>query len=345
MRELQAWLFVSCMFFGLQNQAWAEGNANNCAQILIDAERLACYDQLLNTPVSSQFRKQENAEFDFNNTGSAFDFGEHKAASYLERTWELNNDVKTGLFRFRPYQPNILLLWRKSDSPNHSPSTPTQANPNTGTLLADELSYQLSFKTKLWQDIFSSPIDLWFAYTQQSYWQIYNQKASSPFRETNYEPELILTIPMHNTTLLGLNLKIINIGIAHQSNGRSRPYSRSWNRLYVQATLEKNDFLISVRAWQRFHEVTSNDDNPDISKFMSHGDIQATWFGEVNTVSALARYNISNHKGAFKLDWSFPLRGHLKGYAELFTGYGDTLIDYNHRQSIFGLGLLISTWP
>ncbi len=296
------------------------------------SRRLSCYDKIFIEPL--QLHKPADSDHETENL----------AAAYLERTWELSEESKTGQFRFRPYQPNSILLWRGSDNPNSRPSSPTQPAAAGSAIMDYELSYQLSFKTKLLQNILDSPLDLWFAYTQQSYWQIYSSDQSSPFRETNYEPELILNIPMHES-MLGLNMNMLNIGLSHQSNGRGSFYSRSWNRVYVQAAFERHNFLLSLRLWQRINETASNDDNPDITSYMGNGDIRATWIGDESAVTALVRHTLEGNKGAFKLNWSFPFRGHLKGYAELFTGFGDTLIDYNHNHNTIGLGLLISTWP
>jgi len=311
---------------------YASTLTSDCAFIADNKQRLACYDQADN-PNSSLVGQ-----------GSEFSFTEDTAADYLNRTWELSKRFKAGTFRFRPYNPNAVLLWRNSNNPNTAPFTPTQTAPVNTTIQSNELRYQLSFKTKLWQNVLGSSLDLWFGYTQQSNWQIYNQDTSSPFRETNYEPELILTIPMH-TKILGFNWKLLNIGLSHQSNGRSNPYSRSWNRTYLKASFEHKKFLLAISAWQRLSELPINDDNPDINMFMGSGDIRLTWVGQDNKLSILGRYSFGGDNGALQLSWVFPLRGHLKGYAEYFSGYGESLIDYNHNQKIFGLGLLISTWP
>jgi phospholipase A1/A2 len=85
-----------------------------------------------------------------------------------------------------------------------------------------EVKYQLSLKSKLWQDVLGQKMDLWFAYTQQSYWQLYNVKESAPFRETNYEPELLLNFRFRKK-LLRMDIRSLNLGFNHQSNGQSDP--------------------------------------------------------------------------------------------------------------------------
>ena len=48
--------------------------------------------------------------------------------------------------------------------------------------------------------------------------------------------------------------------------------------------------------------------------------------------------------GSARFTWSFPVAGNLRGYLEAFTGYGESLIDYNHRATYLGVGVSLLDW-
>jgi len=45
------------------------------------------------------------------------------------------------------------------------------------------------------------------------------------------------------------------------------------------------------------------------------------------------------NKGAIRLDYSFPLTRHLTGLVQYFSGYGESLLDYNRPNNRFSIGM------
>jgi phospholipase A1 len=258
--------------------------------------------------------------------------------SRMVQWWELDRSAKRGVFNIRPHRDTYLLLANYSTSSNDAPFE--EFTPAGVKSKHVELMYQLSFKTKLVEQAFQSPIDLWFGYTQESFWQAYNRAASSPFRETNYQPELMLTTPF-SVDLGVLDVRYLTMGLVHQSNGQTSTLSRSWNRIYAEVGAEKGKFGVSFRLWKRLDNARSDNDNIDITDYLGHGDVHATYRFDGNELSLTARRNFSTRHGALQFGWAFPVAANLKGYVQGFSGYGQSLIDYNYSQKSLGAGFLI----
>lgn len=256
--------------------------------------------------------------------------------------WELDRGTNRGLWLPRGHQRTYILPVRWSSDVNEAPSSPTQVAPiGDGPYEALEGKFQLSLKLKALDDVLGGRTDLWIGYTQQSHWQVYNREVSRPFRETNYEPEVFATLPL-KFRVLGLTNRMLNVGIVHQSNGQSDPRSRSWNRVYAQFGLERGPYTLLVKPWLRLPERDRVDNNPDIADYVGRGEVQAIWSKGEHTVSVRVRNSFHDAwRGSAQLDWSFPMYGNLKGYLQVFNGYGESLIDYNHSQTTIGLGVLV----
>ena len=205
-----------------------------------------------------------------------------------------------------------------------------------------EVKFQFSFKVPIWQDVIGRA-DLWAAYTNLSFWQAYNSTHSSPFRETNHEPELFLTVE-NDTKLFGLTNSLILFGINHQSNGQSGSLSRSWNRLYLNFILDRGDFVLSFKPWYRIEEDRDDDDNPGINRYLGYGELKLGYKWDHHLFSIMLRNNLrqENNKGAVQFDWTFPLTSHLKGYVQYFNGYGESLIDYDASSNRLGFGVVLT---
>ena len=208
-----------------------------------------------------------------------------------------------------------------------------------------EIQFQLSIKTPLAIDLFDKNLDIFAAYTVRSFWQAYNSDISSPFRETNHQPEIWLQTE-HDWEFLGFKNSANILGIAHQSNGQAAKLSRSWNRVYAGFLLEKENFAIFIKPWFRITEDESSDDNPDITDYFGHGEIHLAYKKEDHVFTLMSRNNLASgfSQGAVELGWSFPLfhYDYVKGYIQYFSGYGESLIDYNNYVNRIGFGILLT---
>lgn len=270
------------------------------------------------------------------------------SVSLLDRRWELSEAAKLGTFHIRAYKPFYVLPVFYASSDNNEPRSP---NPdNTATTSQDnkhvEGKFQISLKTKAIEGVVGDYGDLWLGYTQSSHWQLYNGDNSRPFRETNYEPEASLIFKT-NYNLLGLNGRLIGLSLNHQSNGRSLPLSRSWNRAILNIGFERDNFALMLRPWYRFKEATKDNDNKDIENYIGRGDVQAFYKYKDHEFSLMLRHSLTggdNSRGAVQVDWAFPINNSLRGYVQVFDGYGESLIDYNHRATYIGLGVSLLNW-
>ena len=211
-----------------------------------------------------------------------------------------------------------------------------------------ESKFQLSFKVPLNKESLLFEDDqFFFGFTVQSWWQVYSDNISKPFRETNYMPEFFYATPT-GWHPFGTNTALV-FGAEHLSNGRSQPLSRSWNRFYAQFVVEKGRFVFSLKPWVRLQEdaktdplQSSGDDNPNITDYVGNYEFTTAYSdGDFEYILKL-NHAIDTGRGSAELNWTFPLGGKFIGYTSIFTGYGESLIDYNHKQTRFGIGIALN---
>lgn len=274
------------------------------------------------------------------------------AAAYtpLSQMYDLDANDPHGILTVREHNPMYLMpVWYNS-SPNYAPSSPTRGAASQERFSGQkriETKMQVSFKSKIAEDLFKSRADLWFGYTQKSDWQIYNQgRRSAPFRNTDYEPEIFITQPVKAQLPWGGRLRMLGVGFAHQSNGQSRPESRSWNKVYAMAGMEWGKLTVIPRVWMRLFDSRGEDnDNPDLTKYLGYGDVKLQYrLNDKHNFSITLRYNPKSGYGAAEAAYTFPIKGKLQGVVRGFHGYGESLIDYNHKQSGIGFGLMFNGW-
>lgn len=348
-------------------------SAEACAGLEINAERLSCYDALFKQPttqltedsvavstatepavVALKQNEEETQELKkttvLSNLFTADATGVTPNTSLLDRRWELSPQSKLGVWNIRAYQPVYLLpvFWtsKKNEQPQSSNPDNRVSPEEARELSSTEAKFQISLKTKALENIFGDNGDLWLGYTQSSHWQVYNAEDSRPFRQTNYEPEASLVFRT-NYNILGLEGRMLGLTFNHQSNGREDPWSRSWNRIILNLGFEKDNFALMVRPWYRIEENAKDDNNPDILNYIGRGDMLAFYRWNEHDFSLMLRHTLrggENNRGAARFDWTFPIKGRLRGQFQLFDGYGESLIDYNHRATYVGLGVSLMNW-
>ncbi len=262
--------------------------------------------------------------------------------SALNERIQQEERVEASRFSILPHRTNYLLPVTYNTSPNRK----VYANAPGGSENVDnlEVKFQISLKTPVWDHIIGNNGTLYVAYTQLAFWQAYNSDSSSPFRELNFEPEIFLAYRT-GYQFLGITSQAVTLGLDHQSNGRSEPLSRSWNRVVANLVFSVGGTYVNLRPWYRIPEKTKNDDNPDIEDYLGYGELFVLRkFGE-NSFSLMLRNNLqAENRGAVQLDWSFPLGKKFKGYVQYFNGYGESLADYNHASNRFGIGVMLTDW-
>jgi phospholipase A1/A2 len=348
-------VFHVSLIFSRATLADTTEEIGNCTAENDKDKRLECYDKL--------FKRTESLSADVNTVPVL----EEKASSdrenisMMEKLWDLDDKYRNNAPLVRWHNPNYFLFAAYNTTPNRD----TMLDADTSAKAQNtEAVFQLSGKLGPFPvKLLSDNLDFWLGYTQLSFWQVYNSAFSAPFRDTNYAPEGFFTYrTKYNFLNLNLlDLRIINAGFVHQSNGRSEPLSRSWNRLFTEFGFEKvfdepekgrNELNLFVKAWYRIPEDTQDDDNPDIEKYMGYGEIRGVYYWKNYRFGMMLRNNLrTDNKGATQLDLSLPfsmicdkINDQISFYIQYFNGYGESLLDYNSNSNRISAGVMITDW-
>jgi phospholipase A1 len=254
-----------------------------------------------------------------------------------------------------PHKKNYILPFSYMKDPNQAPYKAGNVYPDLEEPIENaEIKLQISLKVPLtYESLILDNDGLYFGFTLKSFWQLYNKDISSPFRETNYQPEIFYTALLPYR-VMGLPL-VTGVGLEHESNGRTQYLSRSWNRAYVMLAVAEDNWGLSIRPWYRFDEdakvddgdpttppPSEGDDNPDITDYIGHYEINGAYRLDNVEFTGMFRRNFREGHGAFEVDVSFPLWGRLRGFAQYYNGYGESLIDYNYKMERIGVGILLT---
>jgi phospholipase A1 len=271
-----------------------------------------------------------------------------KTSRVLQKRMTLEALNRSSRFVLTPHKRNYLFPLSFTEHPNTDPYQNEDDSPLLD-LSKTEVDFQLSIKILLREDLFGDNGHLYLGYTNHSLWQVYSDEDSAPFRETDHQPELILSFS-NDWEILGFRNALNEVVLNHQSNGQGGLLSRSWNRVMLNTVFERGNFAFSLNPWYRIPEPEQEypgdpdgDDNPDITDYMGNFELNGAYQHRDDIYSIMLRNNLhADNKGALELGWSFPISSNLRGQLKYFNGYGHSLIDYNTDMEVFALGIVFT---
>ena len=199
---------------------------------------------------------------------------------------------------------------------------------------------QLSFKLRLYEPADKNSRrfldNLYFAYTQAAFWDL--TADSKPFLDTNYIPSFFYYVP-NTDWRVGGNAVGIAAGYEHESNGKDGSESRSIDTLFVRPYFtfgDTSDFYWTFSP--KIYAYIEKSENPDIQKYRGYGDFRFTYGKNDDWQTAwILRKGTKSSAFSSDLQFTYPLNKLLPGLsgylmAQYFTGYGETLLNYNQRE-------------
>ena len=215
------------------------------------------------------------------------------------------------------------------------------------------IKFQISFKYRLlnpegsWAAKRPGLADFYFGYSQTSFIDL--DAPSDAFLDNIFKPELLfsqnklLVEPTAWLSQLGLEA-----GFQHQSNGDSGADSRSLNLVYAKPILAFGDiagyrFTAAPKLWVY---VGNLNENPDIADYWGYFDLELK-FGKIDGLELRSNWRQGSEGGRLQVDLTYPFSvlcaGNCNGYFQVqyFTGYGETLLNYNRKDSQLRIGFAL----
>ncbi len=88
---------------------------------------------------------------------------------------------------------------------------------------------------------------------------------------------------------------------------------------------------------------SSTDDNPDITKYMGYYQLKVGYQPGATACSApKGQYNWNTGYGGAEVGLSYPITRNVRFYTQVYSGYGESLIDYNFNQTRVGVGVMLN---
>lgn len=212
---------------------------------------------------------------------------------------------------------------------------------------------QLSFKYQFFDEGGAGERGRWlsglhFGFTQTLFWDL-SQK-SIPFRDIVFSPELMYLLQTRRTPSPDRPAFGLQFGVRHESNGKAGLDSRSLNTVYAEPAIVfmlGNEWQLKAapRVWAYWG---GQDGNEAIERFRGYSSLSVV-LGQDDgpRVSGDFRGFVGTGRGSSEFNVSYPLNHHIIDslnlylHAQLFTGYGESLLDFDQRKTALRAGFSI----
>lgn len=217
--------------------------------------------------------------------------------------------------------------------------------------IPNELKGQISFRVPLVRNLFNSGGILYFAFTDTFFFQVFNEKASSPVRDNDFQPEFLFTYPM-NVSFWGGTLTELTTGWRHISNGEvniaeggASDKSRGSDRWILKGRWTTRHWGVDVET---FFPVRFYPENPLIYKYLGSLDIKIFMrynkhLADLTLTGLLRKFQpggkVQGVHGGLRLSYTYKLSPYYGVYAQYFLGYGDYLYEYDTMGHRIGVGV------
>jgi len=215
--------------------------------------------------------------------------------------------------------------------------------------------FQVSFKYQIfnpagsWSQAFGPLSGVHLAYSQTSFWDL--EDDSAPFLDSSYRPELLWSAKdwrIEDSIVSRLGLQI---GLMHESNGRDGGDSRSLNIAYIRPNVTLGDpdgFFLTFSPRFQTYVFGMDATNDDIADYRGHFDLKLV-AGERDglQLAVVGRVGDDWEQGALQFDLSYPMRRFFNNnvdlylHAQYFTGFGESLLEYDRQTNRFRVGVSI----
>lgn len=201
-----------------------------------------------------------------------------------------------------------------------------------------DAKFQISFRHRLTKSRLPFDTFLYLTYTQKSFWDIYQE--SAPFRDSNYNPGIGLgRYIIVDNRLTGAAF----LQLEHESNGRDSLESRSTNWIgfsgkYFLTSNLATSFKITI-------PYATGEDNSDLYDYRGTGYFTADYKTSDNKWWLTGTYSLRKSVKAINLKFNagYKISDRFNQYifGELYSGTGDSLLDYKRKDVQIRVGICI----